>query len=151
MMSSSRVTLVTQLPVSASAAFSLLTDPDHVRFWWAGPGGRVVNVQIDARDNGLFWIASVPEGGRGRSDYGSFTCVIPGELIEADWSHDATCTSQLVIQLVPLGKRAEVSLHHRNLPDAVTREMQEAHWRAAMAALCAYSATCAADDCDPIN
>ncbi|MCA1200175.1 SRPBCC domain-containing protein [Sphingomonas sp. R647] len=143
------MTLVTRLPVPASTAFSLLTDPVHIRSWWAGPGGRVANVQIDARDAGLFWIAAVPEGGPGRSDYGCFTCVIPGELIEADWTHDATRTSRLVIQLVPLGVQTEVSLHHRDLPDPATREMQEAHWRQAFAALGAYAETCAADDIDP--
>ena len=149
MASLSRVTLVTRLPVQASMAFSLLTDPTHVRFWWAGPGGRVAHAEIDARDHGLFWIAAVPEGGRGRSDYGSFTRVIPGELIEADWSHDPTLTSRLVIQLVPLGDQTEVSLNHRDLPDAATRAMQEEHWREAFAALGAYAATCAADDIDP--
>lgn len=148
MMSPSRVTLVTRLPVRASTAFSFLTDPAHIRFWWAGPGGRVVNVQIDARDEGLFWVAATPEGGPGRSDYGRFTCVVPNELIEADWSHDATTTSQLIIQLVPLGDQTEISLNHRALPDPAAREVQEQHWRAALAALAAYAATCAADAID---
>ncbi len=141
-----RVTLVTRLSVPASAAFTLLTDPFHVRCWWAGPGGRVVNAQIDARDKGLFWIAVAPEAGPGHNDYGAFTRVVRDELIEADWSHDATCTSRLVIQLVPLGDRTEVSLHHRDLPDAATRDVQHERWREALATLEAYAATLAADD-----
>ena len=145
----SRVTLVTRLPVSASTAYALLTDPAHVRCWWAGPDGRVVNAQIDARDHGLFWIAAVPDGGLGRSDYGCFTSVIPNELIEADWNHDPNCTSRLVIQLVPLGNETEISLNHRDLPDAATREIMETQWRSALAALSAYAATCAADDAEP--
>lgn len=144
-----RITLLTRIALPIQTVFELWTRPEHVARWWGGLRGWVMNASIDARTGGEFWIAVVLEGGRGYDNVGKFSDVIPGEALIAEWEHGEGRTSQLVVQLLELGRVTEVTLTHREFPDEQLRDYHLARWQDALAELERYAARLPKDGVKP--
>jgi uncharacterized protein YndB with AHSA1/START domain len=133
-----RITLLTRVALPPEAVFQLWTDPGHVQYWWGGSRGRLMNLQLDARPRGAFWMGVQLDGGTGYDNYGRFVELIPGEVIVADWEHGGP-VSRLVIQLLKRGNQTEITLTHRNFPSEQARDFQLERWEDALAAFRDYS------------
>lgn len=135
-----RINLLTRVALPIEIVFDMWLQPAHLLRWWAGACGRVVNASVDAQVGGQFWIAALLPNGRGVDDVGTFTTLIRGEVIEAEWEQGSR-VSTLVVQLLPLKSGlTEITLTHRDFSDEAARDFQLTRWRAALAAFEAYAA-----------
>ncbi len=135
-----RITLLTRIALPIQTVFDLWTQPRHIGHWWGGASGTVVQASIEAKAGRGFWIAVALNDGRGYDNFGTFTLVIPGDVLGVDWEHGDRPPSKLVVQLLELGGITELSLVHREFPDERRRDVQLERWRDALAAFELYAA-----------
>lgn len=127
-----RITLVRRIKASPEDLFTAWTRPEHLTRWWRG-GIRGV-AQCEPKRGGSFLVAGYDAEGEAFEDWGSFTVVIPGEVLEFSWKGIAG-ESRVTMQLLALAYTTELTLVHFDLPDEAIRDRQEARWVAGLAAL----------------
>ncbi|MEI9851284.1 MAG: SRPBCC domain-containing protein [Sphingomonas sp.] len=130
-----RVTLVRQLKAPAELIFEAWTAPRLIAHWWLGVGASHVVTQCEPRRGGHFLISGHDAGGAAVEDWGVYTVVIPGEVLEFSWRAEPPGPSHVTLQLLPLAYTTELTLVHFELPDTATCEAQRARWTAALDAL----------------
>ncbi|MCW3838357.1 SRPBCC domain-containing protein [Sphingomonas canadensis] len=130
-----RITLVRRIKASPEALFEAWTTPSLMAHWWCGAGAKHIVAQCSPRRSGNFLVSGHSAKGEAIEDWGVYTVVIPGEVLEFSWHAEPPGPSHVTMQLLPLAYTTEITLVHFELPDAETCAMQKARWEAALDAL----------------
>ena len=75
-----QILVTAELAVPPHRAYRAWTEPELVRLWWAGRGGRVTDVRIDLRVGGV-WRYAMAAGPDEIAFHGYFREVVPGQRI----------------------------------------------------------------------
>lgn len=130
-----RITLVRRIKTSAESLFDAWTQPGLLARWWCGAGATRVIAQCVPRRKEHFLVSGLTRAGEAIEDWGVYTVVIPGEVLEFSWHAEPPGPSHVTVQLLQLAYTTELTLVHFELPDPETCEKQRARWEAALDAL----------------
>ncbi|MFW5943489.1 MAG: SRPBCC family protein [Chloroflexota bacterium] len=127
------------LPVPPGRVFEAWTMPEAIKFWFAGAGTVIDEVQVDLRVGGRYTIRYQDASGGETVVTGKYLQIEPPRRLVFSWTMKS---GQLIVdenivtvEFRDLGNRTQVQLTHEPFPDPEIRRLHAQGWDVCLTAL----------------
>lgn len=130
------LTLNKRCRMSVEKVYAAWSSPEQVQRWFAPGDMTVPEAAVDFRVGGAYRIVMQRPDGQRHIVGGVYRELVPNERLVFSWSWEGSgVTSEVEITLRPAGKQTDLTLIHRQIPTAESRDSHGQGWEGCLAKL----------------
>jgi uncharacterized protein YndB with AHSA1/START domain len=116
--------------------FAAWSSPEQVQRWFAPGDMKVAQADVDFRVGGAYRIVMQRPDGQQHIVGGVYRAIVPNERLLMSWSwENSGVTSEVEIVLRAAGEQTDLTLNHRQIPTAESRDSHAEGWEGCLAKL----------------
>jgi len=136
------LTLTKRCSATCAQVFAAWTRPELMVRWFAPGNMSVAQAQADLRVGGAWRVVMQDPSGQQRIVGGRYREILPGQRLRFSWRWEGSeHASEVEISLRADGDATELTLHHRELESAHSRDQHGQGWEGCLAKLIAHCAS----------
>jgi uncharacterized protein YndB with AHSA1/START domain len=130
------LTMNKRCKANVARVFAAWSSIEQVQRWFAPGDMTVPEAQVDFRVGGAYRIVMQRPDGQRHIVGGEYRAIEPDERLLFSWSWEGSgVTSEVEILLRPAGEQTDLTLIHRQIPTAESRDSHAQGWEGCLAKL----------------